>query len=252
MDAQCTPGAQREGHHAQIKVVEYSGDIALKIFPWEHRSQPGESLGTLLKKVPTLLYAGSGPLFAMDWSPLGWVVSEGRVVSPIDCKTHRSPSGNYGVLNGIFQRRKTGLNYEYSVTLSDKICLEHQEKNGLKVDFAIQSGPAAIVEGKLILPQDYNQAISERGGFKISTLYRSFIGISKSGLPTVVEVYGPIGHYCFAKYMHKKGFIGLLHRDSSGTDAWFRDRVGSTKLETYPKENPSRSVSMVLTIAEAR
>lgn len=273
--AQCTPGARRQGHSAQVRIATYPKDYQFSIERLS--SSTPDAVSSAIKSHPNAKYIGNGPIYMTTGAPNGYVKSNGKVLSPIDCVNFRTNSGNLGHENSVFVRyhlRKTpyGTGYQiewkYRVVSTEFLCNQLQpqpyvrwlESKGAsdvqstlkdkkkwetdgedlvesgQIDFAIQSGPAVLRGEQNVL-----------SGYNAATSYRSYIGVNKSGQPVVVETDGNIGSYCLGQYLKSRGLRDLLHRDSFISDASFREDDGSTS--GYPVKNPNAKAASLLIIS---
>lgn len=106
--AQCTPRAASQWHSAKVRIATYSKTHQFRI---ERLSSPTtDAVSSARKTHPNAKYIGNGPIYMTTGEPNGYVKSNGKVLSPIDCVNFRTNSGNLGHENSIFVRyhpRKT-------------------------------------------------------------------------------------------------------------------------------------------------
>ena len=255
-DAQCTFGAKTEQHFAKIRISTFTPRSSFKL---EVLPRPAaDEVKNSVKSHPKALFIGNGPIFLENGKPGGYVKSMGKILSPLDCSRYRMSHQNLGKENSVFLRyhpRKLGNDpenaeapWKYRVISSDSLCSilrpsskAHQVADDLaeedQIDFAIQSGPGVLRDGKNLL-----------SGYNSATRFRSYIGVNDQGEPVVVEADGFIGSYCLGQYLLKQGIRDLLHRDSSVCDAVYREANGA--MTTYPTGNPNARAASLLIISK--
>lgn len=266
--AQCTPGAASQGHSAKVRIATYTKDYQFSI---EQLSSPTiGAVSSARKTHPNAKYIGNGPIYMTTGEPNGYVKSNGKVISSIDCVNFRTNSGNLGHENSIFVRYhpRKSPEWKYRVVSTEFLCNQLQPQpyvrwleskgtsdvqstlkrnkkwetdgedlvEGGQIDFAIQSGPAVLRGGQNVL-----------SGYNSATSNRSYIGINNSGQPVVVEADGNIGSYCLGQYLKSQGLRDLLHRDSFISEASFREDDGSTS--GYPVKNSNAKAASLLIIS---
>ena len=206
---------------------------------------------------PNARYIGNGPIFMEDSRSNGYVKSGGKVISPLDCVHFRTNPGNVGHENSVFVKYlpkahsdSDDSDWKYRVVPADFLCRQFQPRvsetkqepaedlvEEAQIDFAIQSGPGVLRDGKNLL-----------AGYNAGAPYRSYIGVNRDGNPVVIEADGQIGSYCLGQYLVTQGIQDLLHRDSFISDAAYRDSPGGA-VTGYFSANPNAKAASLLVIA---
>lgn len=199
------------------------------------------------------VYFGNGPIYGPGGAAKGYLKSGGKVISKISCDPDPA-DGNWGKENGVFVAYRKRISaagggftvpdldtpgeYRYRVISTRTLCnqcglLQNEPKKWEtdgedliqcdQIDFAIQSGPSILLEGKNRVP--------DLKGTQAPT--RSLVGVMKDGSPVTVDVDGRASLSCIATEMEKSGITGLLHRDSTVVDVAIQDKSGNWN-QHYP------------------
>lgn len=277
--AQCTPGARKEGHHAKVRLTLFPKDVVLQIVPLPNASDG--VVKSAIRRYPRAMYVGNGPIFMDDGKPNGLVKSQGRTYMPIDCFAYRTNTGNLGRDNAVFVRYRPRKGpphqagryeneWRYRVISSQRLCsqfqtddylywLKSQNVSAESINSILRSGKKSELEGEdLVEPGQIDFAIQSGPGVLIggnnmlegynrATGFRSYIGVNENGDPVILEADGNIGSYCMGEYAKSQGVRDLLHRDSFVSDAVYRETDGT--ITGYPSENRSAAAASLLVIS---
>ncbi|MBU6154685.1 MAG: hypothetical protein KGP28_10320 [Bdellovibrionales bacterium] len=206
------------------------------------------------------VYLGNGPIYGPGGSPKGYLKSGGKVISKISCSPDPK-DGNWGRENAVFvsyRPRNAPLKKHFRVISTRTLCIQcgllgpesekKWESDGEdliqcdQIDFAIQSGPAILLENELKVP-DFKSTAAET---------RSLIGVAKDGSPVTVDVDGNLSLSCLAVAMKDSGITQLLHRDSTVVDVAIQGKSGKWN-EHYPSQRSgSKLAASVLVIKPGR
>lgn len=211
-------------------------------------------------------YIGNGPLFESLGVTKGYLKSNGRVISSIDCSAEAFREGqNYQKNNSVIVRYSYEGRVKWRVVTARFLCTQLElpqfveymrQSEGLtvkeirqakrwppgspgpnddlysaqQIDFAMQSGPGVLMDGELVLDGDYNGRNSNR----------SFLGISRNGNPLIIEAQGHIGMVCLGfalsgNSIYPSGVKDLIHRDSSIVQAHFNLGTSTFFHQNNPK-----------------
>ena len=149
------------------------------------RGRDGKPFGRLAAATdahPQAVFAMNGGMYHDDLSPVGLYVEEGRETKGLQRKRSW---GNFGMVpNGVFH--VTGTKAAVTETLRfDKL-----RKRGLEPDFATQSGPMLVVEGKL-----HPRFLRDSSSLKV----RNGVGVSADGRVHFAISHGAVNFWTFAK-----------------------------------------------------
>ncbi len=206
------------------------------------------------------VYIGNGPIYGPGGSAKGYLKSGGKVLSKISCSPDPK-DGNWGRENAVFvsyRPRNAPHENRFRVIPTRTLCIQcgllgpesekKWETDGEdlvqcdQIDFAIQSGPAILLENELKVP-DFKSTSAET---------RSLIGVAKDGSPVTVDVDGNASLACLAVAMKDSGITELLHRDSTVVDVAIQGRSGKWS-EHYPSHpSASKTAASVLVIKAGR
>lgn len=161
----CDVQACREVEHARVNHIVCSyktEDVKLKMFLRDGEGMPYGRFGRLkndLQSQPLMLM--NGGMYHDDLAPVGLYVEKGEQAQRISTKGgwgnfHLLPNGVFWVKNGKANVSETGTYL----------------KNGIKPDFATQSGPMLVIDGKL-----HPRFLQHSDSLKI----RNGVGVSGSG-----------------------------------------------------------------------
>jgi|GEM_PF-5071308 len=215
-----------------------------------------------------VVYFGNGPIYGPGGAAKGYLKSGGKVISKINCDPDPT-DGNWGKENGVFiayrprarnadgkyqtQDLESPGDYKFRVISTRTLCNQcgllqtepkkwESEGEDLiqcdQIDFAIQSGPAILLEGESKVP-DFKSTTAET---------RSLIGVANDGSPVTVDVDGKLSLSCLAEAMKKSGITELLHRDSSVIDVAIQGKSGKWSQHYPSHPSGSKTAASVLVI----
>lgn len=147
----------------------------------------------LSKNKKELLFATNGGMYKKDQSPQGLFIQNGVTKSPIDTTT---ASGNFYLKpNGIFYLTS---NKEAFISKTDEFI------NTKNVEFATQSGPMLVIDGKIHSAFNKNSTnLNIRNGAGVLPNNNIIFAMSKK----------EINFYEFAEYFKSKGCKNALYLD---------------------------------------
>lgn len=177
----------------------------IEFFWKDHRNQPLRNIENLKKYVNTknqnLKFAMNGGMFIENNIPKGLYIENFKTLHPIDTL---SGKGNFYLQpNGIFYRTKSNE----SVILATE-----NFKTDADIQFATQSGPMLIINGKI------NPIFQENSG---NLHIRNGVGILKNGDPVLVMSKKKINFYHFASFFKSLGCTHALYLDGFVSRAYF-------------------------------
>ncbi len=169
-----------------------------------------------------LLFAMNAGMYHDDRSPVGLFVDTGRVVKSA---VTGGGWGNFHLLpNGVFLMKDGRA--EVMETLAYK-------KRGVTPDFATQSGPMLVIDGKL-----HPRFLADSDSLKI----RNGVGVDDAGRVHMVISKVPVRFYDFATFFRDQlGCRNALYLDGSISSAFIADQNRDDRL--FPM-GPILSVSM--------
>jgi uncharacterized protein YigE (DUF2233 family) len=168
-------------------------------FYW--KSENGQPLKTfqnlkteLDKKDKKLLFAMNAGMFKTDFSPLGLYIEKGKTVTKLN--TIQKAHGNFYLQpNGIFYLTKEK---------KPRICTSENFKPDSNIQYATQSGPMLVIDGKLH-PKFTKGATS--------THFRNGVGILPNGNLLFVMSKEKVNFYDFATLFKNKKCKNALYLD---------------------------------------
>jgi uncharacterized protein YigE (DUF2233 family) len=151
-----------------------------------------------------LVFAMNGGMYKTDNSPLGLFISEQKVLAPL----------NTASAGGNFYMKPNGVFY---VTTGKKavVCETGDFKTTSAVDYATQSGPMLVINGKL--HPDF------REGSKNLNI-RNGVGILPDGKILFAISKVPVNFFDFAMYFKKKGCKNALYLDGFVSRAYLPEK----------------------------
>jgi uncharacterized protein YigE (DUF2233 family) len=169
-----------------------------------------------------LLFAMNAGMYHDDRSPVGLYVDYGHVVKPA---ITGGGWGNFHLLpNGVFLMKDGRA--EVLETLA-------YQKSGMTPDFATQSGPMLVIDGKL-----HPRFLPDSDSLKI----RNGVGVDGEGRVHMVISKVPVRFYDFATFFRDQlGCRNALYLDGSISSAFIADQNRDDRL--FPM-GPMLSVSM--------
>ncbi|WP_425467513.1 phosphodiester glycosidase family protein [Rhizobium glycinendophyticum] len=158
-----------------------------------------------------LLFAMNAGMYHDDRSPVGLFVEYGHVVKPA---VTGSGFGNFHLLpNGVFLMKDGRA--EVMETMA------HQ-KRGVTPDFATQSGPMLVIDGKL-----HPRFLADSDSLKI----RNGVGVDAAGRVHMVISKVPVRFYDFATlFRDRLGCRNALYLDGSISSAFIADQNRDDRL----------------------
>ena len=125
--------------------VSYVADLQKQTLKLYWKGEDGvlfSSLGNLRKallaKGKTLLFAMNGGMYKPDYSPQGLYIQEGKIMQVLD--TLEGEGNFYKKPNGVFYTTTEGKGF---------VCKTEDFKSIALVNYATQSGPMLLTEGKI-------------------------------------------------------------------------------------------------------
>ncbi|KQW27047.1 hypothetical protein ASE36_19295 [Rhizobium sp. Root274] len=169
-----------------------------------------------------LLFAMNAGMYHDDRSPVGLFLDNQRVVKPL---ITGGGWGNFHLLpNGVFLMKDGRA--EVMETLA-------YQKSGVTPDFATQSGPMLVIDGKL-----HPRFLADSDSLKI----RNGVGVDAQGRVHMVISKVPVRFYDFATlFRDRLGCRNALYLDGSISSAFIADQNRDDRL--FPM-GPILSVSM--------
>lgn len=169
----------------------------IKFFWRDDSNQPFrtfENLSSWLrKKGQKLVFATNGGMYKTDRAPLGLYIDSGKTIVRVNRAT---ASGNFYLKpNGVFYITKNNIG---AITVTEKF------KPGTNVQYATQSGPMLVVDGK-IHPE------FKRGSSNAKI--RNGVGILSNGQILFAMAKQPINLYDFANFFLISGCKSALYLD---------------------------------------
>ncbi|RYZ19232.1 MAG: hypothetical protein EOO10_24640 [Chitinophagaceae bacterium] len=138
------------------------------------------------------VYLSNAGMFALDRSPQGLYIENGKMLQPLDTST---ASGNFYLKpNGVFYLTKNA---------TAEICIS-QDFNAENVQFATQSGPMLLIDGKV-------HPAFKQGSTNVNI--RNGVGILADGRILLAISKQKINFYDFADYFKKAGCKNALYLD---------------------------------------
>lgn len=177
-----------------------------------------------------LLIAMNGGMYHADRQPVGYHVEYGHVIKQ---GVTGGGYGNFHLLpNGIFSMRDG----KAKVTETKAFLA-----SGELPDFATQSGPMLVIDGKL-----HPRFLPDSDSYKI----RNGVGVDKNGMVYLVMSRQPVQFYAFAKlFRDRLGCDNALYLD--GTVSSLFDAAQNRRDRLFPM-GPILSVSIPIPQGEAR
>lgn len=165
-----------------------------------YKDANGKCIGTLgnlkshvEKQGKTLLFAMNGGMFQEDFSPVGLFVEKGKTIRKINT---RDAGGNFYLKpNGVFYITKNNVAH---------ISTAPDFKTDKNVQYATQSGPMLVIDGKI------HDAFKE-GSANVNI--RNGVGILPNGNVLFAMSREKINFYDFAKFFKDKGCKNALYLD---------------------------------------
>ena len=141
--------------------------------------QPYRKLAAATAEHPTVVFAMNGGMYHDDLAPVGLYVEDGSEGASL--KRKRS-WGNFGLVpNGVFWV-KNG-----TVGVTETLAFD---RRGVRPDFATQSGPMLVIDGKL-----HPKFLETSDSYKI----RNGVGVSRDGRVHFAMSHGAVNFWTFAK-----------------------------------------------------
>ena len=148
----------------------------------------------LNKKGKKLVFAMNAGMFKTDFSPLGLYVENGKTITKLN--TIQKAHGNfYWQPNGVFYLTKEKKAI---------ICTSKNFKPNANIQYATQSGPMLVIDGKL-------HAEFKKGATSVH--YRNGVGILPNGNLLFVMSKEKVNFYDFATFFKNKNCENALYLD---------------------------------------
>ncbi|BDS11416.1 phosphodiester glycosidase family protein [Aureispira anguillae] len=148
-----------------------------------------------------LVFAMNGGMYQKDFSPVGLYIEQGIVLSPMDDAKNRA--GNFYLQpNGVFYLTKSN---------EGKICPSANFKLGNHINYATQSGPMLVIDGKI--HAKFNATSSNIN-------IRNGVGILPNGNLLFALSKEKINFYSFALFFKEKGCRNALYLDGFVSKAY--------------------------------
>ncbi|MEC4005197.1 phosphodiester glycosidase family protein [Flavobacterium sp. SUN052] len=192
--------AFNNGNHKNDTIVSYELNSKTNEISMYWKTEEGIVIGSLKnlrelvqKEHKKLLFAINGGMYKKDKSPQGLFIQNGILKSPLDTT---SADGNFYMKpNGIFYLTKDNKAI---------ICKTEDYKNNSNINFATQSGPMLLIDGKI--HKNFNEKsvnLNIRNGVGILPNDNLIFAISKK----------EISFYEFANFFKSKGCKNALYLD---------------------------------------
>lgn len=169
----------------------------LKLYWKDNKNQPFKSLQRLKEWLDSngrkMVFAMNGGMYKTDNSPLGLFIESNKVVTALNT---RSASGNFYLKpNGVFY-----ITNDNQAT----ICTTDQFKKDPKINYATQSGPMLLINGKI-----HNAFTAGSKNVNI----RNGVGILADGKVLFAMSKMLVNFYDFAEFFKKAGCKNALYFD---------------------------------------
>jgi uncharacterized protein YigE (DUF2233 family) len=182
------------------QVTGYVVDLkknSLQLYWKDDKGQPLKSISNLKTMLGStgwkLVFAMNGGMYKTDNSPLGLFVQNGKDITKLNTKTGE---GNFYMQpNGVFLISKAG---------GASICKTSQYPTVKNVQFATQSGPMLVIDGKI-------NSLFKEGSANLNV--RNGVGILPDGKAIFAISKEPINFYDFAAYFQQQGCKNALYLD---------------------------------------
>lgn len=166
------------------------------------------SLANLKKHVESkkqqLQFGCNGGMYAMDHSPVGLYIENGKKIKSLNTKSGR---GNFYLMpNGVFYLTKDHKAF---------VCETSQFKETSSIQWATQSGPMLVIDGKI-------HSAFKQGSTNLNI--RNGVGILPDGKVLFVMSKEPINLYDFASYFLEKGCKQALYLDGAVSRAFLPEK----------------------------
>ena len=180
------------GDACRVETVEDERYTICSFDPANHRfsvrlrgrnGQPFGKLAAATDAYPQVVFAMNGGMYHDDLGPVGLYVEEGERSKALQTK---KSWGNFGLLpNGVFWT-KGGKAHVTETLAFDRL--------GAKPDFATQSGPMLVIDGKL-----HPRFLQKSDSLKI----RNGVGVSQDGRVHFALSHGAVNFWTFAKLFQR-------------------------------------------------
>ncbi len=182
------------------KVISYIVDPKTQDLRFYWKNDKGEPLKSIqnLKtyvetKNSTLLFAMNGGMFNKGFSPQGLFIQNKNTLAPLD--TTNGDGNFYLKPNGVFYVTDEGIPF---------VCKTKDFKDNTKINYATQSGPMLVVDGKIHTAfKEGSTNLNIRNGVGILPDNKVVFAMSKKEL----------NFYDFAKYFQNLGCKNALYLD---------------------------------------
>lgn len=186
-----------------INVTSYEVDLKkekVKLVWKNPKNQIYSSLGNVLKSNPSYTLIMNAGMYTTTQAPLGLYIENGKTLKQINKK--QTAYGNFYMQpNGVFYIEKG----------TPKVIQTKDFKQTQKIEFATQSGPMLLINGK------YHPKFM-KGSTNLNI--RNGVGILPNGNPIFAISKGPINFYDFATFFKEKGCVNALYLDGAVSRAY--------------------------------
>ncbi len=186
----------------QKKVLDDTNKLQLKLFWRENNDNINKSVKPLytfdklkhmLGEKQTLVFAMNAGMYNEEFAPIGYTVIDNNQVLSLNL---RHGKGNFHLMpNGVFWWDNHGFYITESQTMGNML------KSGEKPNFATQSGPMLVIDGKV------HDKFKEKSKSK---KIRNGVGVCDNGMLKFVTSDTPVNFYNFAKLFQQD-----LHCDNA-------------------------------------
>lgn len=180
--------------------VVYKVDLKKQDLKLYWKNEAAQNFGSILnlknwteKKNLTLKFAMNAGMYKKDNSPQGLYIEKKKVLSPLD--TTKSEGNFYLKPNGVFY---------LTTNKTAEICTTEKFQNTGKIEYATQSGPMLVIDGKI--HPDFKEG-------SVNLNIRNGVGILPNGKIVFVLSKKEINFYDFANYFKSLGCKNALYLD---------------------------------------
>lgn len=186
--------------YSDDKFVVYKVDLKVQDLKLYWKNGAGQNFGSILNfknwtesKNLSLDFAMNAGMYKKDNSPQGLYIEKKKVLSPLDAT---KAEGNFYLKpNGVFY---------ISTGKTTEICTTEKFQNNGKIEYATQSGPMLVIDGKI--HPDFKEG-------SVNLNIRNGVGILPNGKIVFVLSKKEINFYDFANYFKSLGCKNALYLD---------------------------------------
>ena len=193
------PASKKQRDTDRILAYEVNPKVEKLDFYWKNEQGElygnAQNLKTQLEATQQeLIFAMNGGMYKKDQSPQGLYIEKGNLKSPID--TLEKGYGNFYLQpNGVFYITKTNV---------PVVCITKEFKNVENINYATQSGPMLVIDGKL------HKKLTK--GSKNLNI-RNGVGVLPNGNILFAMSKEEINFYDFATFFKENGCENALYLD---------------------------------------